>query len=207
MTQSFVSNRRQYARPPTDTGLHRSRPVHPRNTRLTALHSRSVRHCTFDFHQTPPRGSPSWRGPSFRTSALVSSVWGSLRQGPQRTQLIASTSCSAPMPGAPKCVSAALFDPAVPSLRPTSPAPKHEIPPTRPPLLLLPSPFSRFVLLWRRVAVWTLYPFVSTRRRDAFIFAMYSCPPPSTFQRTSCVQWTAVPGLKESAGTGTSLTH
>jgi len=68
--------------------------------RLTALRFRSVQHGTLDFHQAPPRGAFTL----VPIHALVTSVWGSLRQGPQRTYLLSRfTSCSAPMPGAPIC--------------------------------------------------------------------------------------------------------
>jgi hypothetical protein len=61
----------------------------------SALRFRSVRHSTSDFHSTLPRGLLLLAA---QPSALVSLVWGFLRQEPQRT----FTSCSAPMPGAPR---------------------------------------------------------------------------------------------------------
>jgi hypothetical protein len=99
-------HRRHYACPPNGYWAIPLSAGLPRDIRLTTLCFRSMRHCTLDFHRTPPRGPasssvplgkrPRIRGPVLRPGALVSSVWGSLRQGPQRTY----TSCLAPMPGA-----------------------------------------------------------------------------------------------------------
>ena len=72
---------------PTCIGLYRWGPAHP--MQLPYGTSLSLgRSCTYDFHQTCPRGPRSvWR-PSARASvprcqALVSSVLGSPRQGPR----------------------------------------------------------------------------------------------------------------------------
>ena len=92
---------------PTDIGLHRWTPVRPRDTRLTALRFRSVRCCTLDFHQTPPRGTPGSRPSQRRCSGSVPlshrcgvpSVRVPEGLGSARIEHLL-TFCSAPMPGA-----------------------------------------------------------------------------------------------------------
>jgi hypothetical protein len=75
-----VPTRRPYARP---SNAYRASPLGaglPADVRLTALHFRSVRHCTYDFHRTSPHGlvvaaqAGSAEGPVLRPDALVSSV-------------------------------------------------------------------------------------------------------------------------------------
>jgi hypothetical protein len=96
-TQNFAPTPASLLRAvPTDTGplLEASSPSVTRA--LTMLCLRSVWRFTLDFHQTPPRGSLLLPPPS---SALVASSLGFLRQDPRGL----TPSCSAPMPGAPRC--------------------------------------------------------------------------------------------------------
>src|SRR4029078_3874961 len=95
-TQNFVPTPASLPRTaPTDTGplLEASSPSV--RGALTTLRFRSVWHFTLDFHQTPPRGS-RLLPPTFQRPCRFG--FGFPPSGPQRTL----TSCSAPMPGAPR---------------------------------------------------------------------------------------------------------
>jgi hypothetical protein len=95
----------------TDIGHRREQPAHPRTTALR-------RFAFARFHTAPTAstrhslaGSPTTHGPPpprsrCSSSVPLPSVWGSLRQGPQRT----FTSCLAPVPGA-RDVGSASLDP------------------------------------------------------------------------------------------------
>ncbi len=99
-TWNFPLHRRPYALPPTDIGLRLLTASSPKGR---TPHDASL---PFDagFHlRLPPdlpsrarQGLSSGKDLVLQIDALVSSVLGSLRQGPMRT----STSCSTPMPGA-----------------------------------------------------------------------------------------------------------
>ena len=124
-TELHADNRRLYSRPADGYRASQLRASSPRAVRLTdaslslgtALHLRLP-------PDAPSRVSEPPRRTGAPVDALVSSVWGSLRQGPKRT----FTSCSAPMPGAPQRTR--LRSPLMPDVRPPPAAQVH--PPTTP---------------------------------------------------------------------------
>lgn len=88
-------------------GLRQFPVAHPRPHASTALHSRSVRHCTYGFHQTPPRGDALANQRGVPPARVPRGLADSLLLAHQLT------SCVTPMPGARvRFAGCAALDPA-----------------------------------------------------------------------------------------------